>query len=142
MRRLLCLGAAFLLAACAGSLTMKKPEQGLSGGFSVYGPPETLVDCVSRVTQAEKDSCRHDNQRMVEEPWHGSIVVRNLDTRKAVTLALDADGKYSVNLDPGAYEACVAGECSDPIEIRMGKWATYGQRLPREMKSAPAKTGP
>lgn len=136
--------AVFLLAACGGSMTMKKPEQGLAGAFSVYGPPEVLVDCAPMVTQAAKDSCRHDNQRVVEEPWRGSLTVRNLETRKAVTLSPDAEGKYRLNLDPGAYEVCVEGECSDPLEIRMGKWATYGSRLPRPAAAAtdPAKPGP
>ena len=144
MLRAMASGAALLLAACGGSMTMKKPEQGMAGAFSVYGPPEILMDCAPKVTQAEKDSCRHENQRVIEEPWRGSLTVRNLDTRKAINLTTDAEGKYRVNLDPGAYEVCVEGECSDPLEIRMGKWATYGSRLPRPAAKAadPARPGP
>jgi RNA polymerase subunit RPABC4/transcription elongation factor Spt4 len=132
-----------LLAACGGSMTMKKPEQGLAGAFSVYGPPETLVDCAPKVTQADKDSCRRENQRVIEEPWRGTIIIRKLDTREKVAQAMDAEGKYRVQLDPGAYEVCVGDECSDPLDIRMGKWATYGSRLPRPAaaKADTAKTG-
>lgn len=134
--------ALFLLAACGGGMTMKKPEQGLAGAFSVYGPPETLADCAPLVTQAEKDSCKRENQRVIEEPWRGTIVIRNLDTREKVTQPMDAEGKYRVLLDPGAYEVCVEGECSDPLDIRMGKWATYGSRLPRpSAKGDSAKAG-
>ena len=44
---------------------------------------------------------------------------------------MDAQGKYKVQVVPGEYEVCVAGECSDPISIRMGEYSVYGQRLPR-----------
>lgn len=135
--------SALILAACGGSMTMKKPEQGLSGAFSVYGPPPVLADCAPLVTQAEKDSCKRINQRVIEEPWQGTILIRNLETRKTLPTAVDAEGKYRVNLDPGAYEVCVKDECSDPLEIRMGKWGTYGQRLPRPaVNSETAKTAP
>lgn len=135
--------AAFLLSACGGSMTLKKPEQGLGGAFSVSGPPETLLDCAPMVTQASKDSCRRENERVIKEPWRGVLVIRNLSTRDTVSQALDAEGKYRVNLDPGDYEVCVEGECSDPLEIRMGKWATYGQVLPRPAPKAadPVKPG-
>jgi hypothetical protein len=120
---------------------MQRPESGLEGTFKTYGPPATQLDCAPKVTQADKDSCRHENERVIEAPYQGTLMVRNLDTRKAIAQPLDAEGKFRVLLDPGAYEVCVNGECSDPIEIRMGKFATYGQRLPRpaaEPAKAPA----
>ena len=120
-----------------GSMTMKKPEQGITGAFTTYGPPAAQEDCGPKVTQAEKDSCRHGNQRVIEEPYQGTLGIRNLDTRKLVEQPLDAQGNFRTVLDPGAYEICLNGECSDPIEIRMGRWATYGQRLPRPASEIP-----
>jgi hypothetical protein len=131
--RLACLPylcAAFLLAACGGTMGIKKPEQGLAGAFITYGPPEQ-IDCAPRVTQAEKDSCKRENQRVIEEPFQGTLTIRNLGTREKVEQALDSEGKFRVLLDPGQYEVCLNGECSDPLEVRMGRFATYGQRLPR-----------
>ena len=141
LRRYLSLSAAAaLLAACAGSMTMKKPEQGIAGAFSTYGPPAEIADCTPFVTQAEKDSCRHGNQRVIEEPFQGTLKIRNLDTRKIVEQQLDAQGAYRTLLEPGAYEICIKDECSDPLEVRMGKFATYGQRLPRPAVDS-VKTG-
>ena len=99
--------------------------------FITYGPPAVLADCTPFKTQFAKDSCRHENERVVEEPYQGSLVIRNVETRAKVEQVLDAQGSYRVLLDPGTYEVCLQGECSDPIEVRMGSFATYGQRLPR-----------
>jgi hypothetical protein len=134
------LAAACLLAACGGS--MKKPEQGLAGRFLTYGPPHVQSDCSKLVTQADKDSCRHGNERVVEEPYQAVIGIRNLGTGEIQKIPLDPEGAYRVVLIPGQYEVCVEGECSDPLEVRMGAFTTYGQRLPRHEESkAPAKTG-
>jgi hypothetical protein len=119
------------LAGCGGSLVIKKPEQGLTGSFITYGPPTELADCSPLKTQFQKDSCRHDNERVVEMAYQGSVRILNLDTRKAVDQPLDAQGSYRAILDPGNYEVCVNEECSDPIEVRRSEFATYGQRLPR-----------
>jgi hypothetical protein len=121
---------------------MKKPEQGLAGRFLTYGPPHVLADCGKFVTQADKDSCRHENQRVVEEPYQAVIRIRNLSTGETQKVALDAAGAYRVVLIPGQYEVCLEGECSDPLEVRIGNFSTYGQRLPRpETGKAPADTG-
>jgi hypothetical protein len=131
------------LAGCAGSLSMQPPGQGLQGVFTTYGPLPVLADCQPLKTQFQKDSCRHANERVVEEPYQATLVIRNVGTRKAVEQSLDAQGSYRVLLEPGTYELCLNGECSDPIEVRMRAFSTYGQRLPRP--AAPpekAATGP
>lgn len=110
---------------------MQKPEQGISGTFTAYGPPPVLLDCGSLVTQADKDSCKGRNNRVVEEPYRSTIRIRNLSTGENLDQALDGNGAYRVVLNPGEYEVCVNGECSDPLEVRVGRFATYGQRLPR-----------
>jgi hypothetical protein len=124
------------LAGCAGSLAMKPPEQGLQGTFLAYGPVAAKSDCSPLKTQFQKDSCRHENERIVEEPYQATLVIRNVATRKAVEQPLDALGSYRVLLEPGTYEVCLNGECSDPIEVRMRAFATYGQRLPRPAQAA------
>ncbi|MDB5050472.1 MAG: hypothetical protein JWO30_3543 [Fibrobacteres bacterium] len=134
------LAAACLFCACAGSMNMKKPEQGLFGTFTTYGPPETMIDCGPLVTQAEKDSCKKQNQRFIEEPYRSTIRIRNLGTGETVKQALDAQGSYRLILPPGEYEVCVGEECSDPLEVRMRNFTTYGQRLPRA--SAPGDKSP
>lgn len=142
-RYLACAGVAAILAGCGGSLAMKKPAQGLAGTFITYGPPPQLADCSPLKTQFQRDSCRHDNERVVEEPYQGVLLIRNLDTRKTLEQALDERGAYRVVLDPGNYEVCVNSECSDPIEVRWGEFSTYGQRLPRASsgdKSAAGKS--
>ena len=131
-------GLAAALAACAGSLSGKSPQGGMAGTFITYGPPAVLADCAPLKTQFQKDSCRHENERVVEEPYQGTLIIRNVSTRKAVEQALDAQGAYRLSLEPGTYEVCLNGECSDPIEVRAGSFATYGQRLPRP--AAAAKT--
>jgi hypothetical protein len=140
-------GSAAALAGCGGSFAMKKPEQGISGTFTTYGPPRVLADCAPLKTQFQKDSCRHENERVVEEPYQGELVIRNVETRQALRQTLDAQGAYRALLDPGPYEVCVDGDCSDPIEVRMGEFATYGQRLPRpaageKAPAAKAVSGP
>ena len=142
-------GLAAALAGCGGNLGMKSLKQGLQGTFTTYGPPLVLADCSPLKTQFQKDSCRHDNERVVEEPYQGTLRIRNVSTRKAVDEVLDAQGSYRAAVEPGTYEVCVDGECSDPIEVRFGSYSTYGQRLPRpappraptEAKSAPAPSG-
>jgi hypothetical protein len=136
-----CFAAACLVAACGGS--MKKPEQGLAGRFLTYGPPHVQTDCSKLVTQADKDSCRHGNERVVEEPYQAVIRIRNLTTGETRKVALDPQGAYRVILIPDQYEVCVEEECSDPLEVRIGAFTTYGQRLPRHEESkAPANPGP
>jgi hypothetical protein len=132
------LGLAAALSGCAGGLAMKPPQQGLEGTFTTYGPPAALADCSALKTQFQKDSCRHGNERVIEEPYQGTLKIRNVATRKAVDQALDAQGAYRIVLEPGTYEVCVNGECSDPIEVRMRGFATYGQRLPRPAPAAPS----
>jgi hypothetical protein len=122
--------AAFLLAACAG-MNMKRSEQGIMGTFTTYGPPYQIADCEPLRTQAEKDSCKRDNERVIVEPYRSEILIRNLGTREKLSLVLDEQGSYRVLLQPGQYEVCVNLECSDPLEVRVGKFTTYGQRLPR-----------
>jgi hypothetical protein len=129
-------GLLVLLGGCGGSMNMKKSEQGLSGTFTTYGPPAVLANCEPLVTQAEKDSCKRENQRVIEKPYQSELIIRNLGTRESVKSTLDAQGSFKVGLLPGSYEICVNGECSDPIDVRMGEFTTYGQRLPR-----PAATG-
>jgi hypothetical protein len=124
------------LAGCAGSLGMRPPEQGLRGTFTAYGPAGAQADCSPLKTQFEKDSCRHENERTVEGPYQATLVIRNVATRKAVEQPLDAQGSYRVVLEPGTYEVCLRGECSDPIEVRMRSFSTYGQRLPLPPEAA------
>ena len=131
----LCLWLCCLLGGCAGSMGMKKPDQGITGTFTTYGPPPTIADCAPLVTQAEKDSCKRDNQRVIEEPMQGEIVAKNLGTGANVKTRLDAAGTFKLVLTPGSYEVCVEGECSDPLEVRMRAFTTYGQRLPRPEKA-------
>jgi hypothetical protein len=124
-------------------MNMKKSEQGLFGTFTTYGPPPVIANCEPLVTQAEKDSCKRDNQRVIEEPFQSEILIRNLGTRESVKTTLDANGAYRVELLPGTYEVCLKEECSDPLEVRVRKFSTYGQRLPRplaEVSRAPADT--
>lgn len=123
------------LCACGAGMFMKKPEQGISGVFSTYGPPATLANCEPMVTQAQKDSCKRENQRVIEEPLQGEVEVRNLGTGATAKATLDGVGSFKVLLSPGSYEVCVEGECSDPLEVRMGAFTTYGQRLPRPEKA-------
>jgi len=125
-----CAGLAAILSGC-GALAMKQPEQGIAGAFTTYGPPAQLADCSPLKTQFQKDSCRHDNERVVEMPYQGEMLIRNLDSRKSLSQPLDERGAYRAVLNPGNYEVCVNGECSDPIEVRRSEFATYGQRLPR-----------
>lgn len=124
------LGFAALLAGCAG-FAGGRPRQGLSGTFTTYGPAGDPAACAALLPQWRIDSCRQENGRVIEEPFRGALVIRNLGTREAKNQALDPSGTYRVDLEPGTYEVCVEGECSDPIEVRMGAYATYGQRLPR-----------
>jgi hypothetical protein len=131
--------AGFLgLTGCGGSMSMKKSEQGLSGTFTTYGPPAVIANCEPLVTQAEKDSCKRDNQRVIEEPYQSELIIRNLGTRESVKSSLDAQGSFKVELLPGSYEICMNGECSDPLDVRMGEFTTYGQRLPRPAASGAA----
>ncbi|MEO6097302.1 MAG: hypothetical protein ABIW76_17265 [Fibrobacteria bacterium] len=116
-------------------MNMKKSEQGLTGSFTTYGPPVAIADCEHLVTQAEKYDCRHDNQRVIEEPYGSELVIRNLGTRESVKTSLDAKGSFKAELLPGSYEICLNGECSDPLDVRMGEFTTYGQRLPRPAAS-------
>lgn len=132
--------AAFL-AACAG-MHMKQSEQGIEGTFSTYGPPVQITNCEPLVTQAEKDSCKRDNQRILEEPYQSEILIRNLGIRENISQTLDAQGSYRVLLQPGQYEVCVNLECSDPVEVRKGKFTPYGQRLPRALVESTKATKP
>ena len=135
-----CAGLAAVLAACAGSLS-RPPVQGLAGTFTTYGPAAAQADCASLKTQYQRDSCRRDSERMIEEPYQGTLVIRNLDTRRAAEQALDAQGSYRAVLEPGHYEVCVNGECSDPIEVRMGAFSTYGQRRPKPVAQVKSASG-
>lgn len=128
---------AAILAGCAGR--MGKPEQGIHGTFRTYGPPGERIDCAPFKTQMEKDDCRRMNERVVEEPLQASITIRNLQTREARSIQLDAEGSYRAVLAPGEYEVCLEGECSDPLTVRMGAFVPYGQRLPRAAPAPPAK---
>lgn len=121
----------FILCSCGGSMNMKKSEQGISGTFITYGPPLAIANCEPLVTQAAKDSCKRENDRVIEEPFQSIITIRNLDTRETLQTLLNPDGSFRVELLPGNYELCVAQECSDPLEVRMRQFTTYGQRLPR-----------
>lgn len=112
-------------------MNMKHSEQGITGTFTTYGPPYQIANCEPLVTQAEKDSCKRDNQRVLEEPYQSEILIGNLGTREKVSQTLDPQGSYRVLLHPGQYEVCVNLECSDPLEVRKGKFTPYGQRLPR-----------
>lgn len=118
------------LVACGGAMQLQKPEQGIQGTFSTYGPP-VQMDCSSLPTQNEKDSCRRGNETPRIEPYQGSLTLHNLSTQEKNVVELDAKGEYKVQLNPGEYEVCLATECSDPLEIRIGKFAIYGQRLRR-----------
>lgn len=121
-------------------MSMNKSEQGISGTFITYGPPTDIADCGPLVTQAEKDSCKRSNERVIEEPYRSFITIRNLDTRESIETLLDPNGSFRVELLPGNYELCIAGECSDPLEVRMRSFTTYGQRLYRPAPAA--KSGP
>jgi len=131
----LALSALSCLSGCGGSFGMQKAEQGIAGTLTTYGPPLQLEDCSPLKTQFQKDSCRHDNERVVEMPFQGTLLIRNLNTRKTFSQTLDEQGSYRARLDPGNYEVCVNDECSDPLEVHRGVFAIYGQRLPR---AAPA----
>ena len=118
------------LSACAGAIQRNKPEQGLEGAFSTY-TRSAQKDCTKLAMQVERDSCRIQNERIVDEPFMGTIEIRNLTTEEKKAVTLDSQGNYRVLLTVGQYEVCVAASCSDPIEIRMGAFAIYGQRLPK-----------
>lgn len=122
---------AALLCACGGSMNLKKSEQGIAGNFTTYGPPQVLADCGPLVTQAEKDNCKRDNERVIVEPFQSIITVRNLGTRESSQTLLEPNGTFRMELPPGIYEVCLAEECSDPLEVRIGVFTTYGQRLRR-----------
>ena len=124
-------------AGCSG--TMKKPEQGIHGTFLTYGPPRELADCTPFKTQFEIYECRRANERVIEEPYQAEIKIRNLQTGAVHKTSLDPQGAYRVALDPGEYEVCVAGECSDPMTVRMNAFMTYGQRLPRAAEAPTAQ---
>lgn len=115
---------------------MHKPSQGIYGTFRTYGPPREQVDCTPFRTQMEKDDCRRMNQRVIEEPHRAVIRIRNLQTREVLSVPLDSAGAYRAVVDPGEYEVCVEGECSDPITVRMNAFVPYGQRLPRPTPEA------
>jgi hypothetical protein len=132
---------AAVLSACGGSLGLKKAEQGLAGTFITYGTAAQLADCSALKTQFQKDSCRHDNERVVEMPYQGMLLIRNLDTRRTLEQPLDERGAFRTILDPGNYEVCVNEECSDPIEVRRNEFAIYGQRLPRPAAGEPSAIG-
>ena len=127
-----------MLCACGGSMNLKKSEQGISGTFITYGPPPVIADCGPLVTQAEKDSCKRDNERVIEEPFRSFITIRNLDTQESLETLLDPNGSFRVELLPGNYELCIAEECSDPLEVRMRSFTTYGQRRYRTAAKAKA----
>jgi hypothetical protein len=120
-----------VLCGCGGSMNPKQSEQGISGTFTTYGPPQVLANCEPLVTQAEKDACKQNNERVIEGPFQSIIAIRNLDTRETRQTLLDPQGSFRVDLPPGNYELCVAEECSDPLEVRLRSFTTYGQRLPR-----------
>jgi hypothetical protein len=130
--------AALLTIGCAKQM-MHKPEQGIYGTFLTYGPLRDTIDCTPMKTQMEKDECRRFNGRIVEEPYQATIKVRNLQTGEVQSVQLDGTGSYRLKMDPGEYEVCVEGECSDPITVKMNAFVTYGQRLPRP--ADPAKAG-
>ena len=127
-----------VFSGCGGSLQTKRQEQGIQGVFTTYGPPEQ-TDCSTLTDQAEKDSCRIGNERMIDTPFQGTITVENLATQEKKQVELDAEGKYQLRLVMGQYAVCVKEECSDPLEIRMGVFTVYGQRFPRPEK--PSETG-
>jgi hypothetical protein len=118
------------LSACSGSMQRNKPEQGLQGAFSTY-TRSVQKDCSKLAMQVERDTCRRQNERIVDEPFVGTIEIRNLTTDEKTSVTLDSQGNYRVLLNAGQYEVCVAAFCSDPIEIRMGAFPIYGQRLPK-----------
>lgn len=123
---------AALLSACAGSSLLEKPEQGLQGAFLTYGHPASgPEDCAALGAWSRIDSCRRERDRLIEEPYRGTLEIRNLATRRSLRQPLDGEGRYRAVLEPGTYAVCVDGECSDPIEVRFGDFTTYGQRLPR-----------
>lgn len=125
---------AFLPLGCMQH--MHKPSQGIYGTFQTYGPPREQADCAPFKTQMEKDDCRRMNQRVIEEPYRAVIKIRNLQTREVLSVPLDSSGAYRAVVDPGEYEVCVEGECSDPMTVRMNAFVPYGQRLPRPSPEA------
>jgi hypothetical protein len=131
-RRLLAPALLLGLCACAGSLN--KSEQGLYGTFTVYGPTREKRDCKPMVTQADIDDCRKANEAIIEEPLQGSILIKNLETGQGQKLELDSQGSYRAKVSPGEYIVCAQGDCSDPMQVTLGKFFIYGQRLPREIE--------
>ena len=129
-----------ILGGCGGSMNPKQSQQGISGTFITYGPPEDIANCEPLVTQAEKDACKQNNERVIEGPYQSIITIRNLDTRETKQTLLDPQGSFRMGLPPGNYELCVAEECSDPLEVRLRSFTTYGQRLPRPA-GAPRDSG-
>jgi hypothetical protein len=121
------------IAACSGTMQRNKPEQGLQGAFSTYSRP-VQIDCAKLVMQSQRDTCRRQNETILDEPYTGSIEIRNLTTDEKHTVGLDPQGKYHFLLNVGQYEVCIAGSCSDPIEIRMGTFPIYGQRFPKAIE--------
>lgn len=106
-------------------------RQGLYGSFSMYSAPATLRDCSPFTAYDDREACKKENERVLEEPFRGVIRIRNVSTGIITDQTLDEKGAYRVILPPGQYEVCVQGECSDPIEVPMGTFGTYGQRLPK-----------
>ena len=130
-RAILLAAAAIGLGACAK--TMGKPDQGIYGTFIVYGPrtAESLQDCEPFQAQEDRDTCKKQNAKVADEPFQGSILIRNMTTAESLSVALDANGSYRMRLKPGEYLVCVLEECSDPLNVPMNSYVTYGQRLPK-----------
>lgn len=125
------LAASLFMTACSGSLSGKGTKQGLHGSFSMYSAPAQLRDCSPFTAYDDREACKKENERVLEEPFRGVIRIRNVSTGIITDQTLDEQGAYRVILSPGQYEVCVEGECSDPIEVRMGNFGTYGQRMPK-----------
>lgn len=142
LRKAPLLAAALLAFGCAKNM-MRAPEQGVYGTFVAYSPlPESQKqDCSRLMIQADRDTCRKLNSRIIEEPMVGTVRVRNLQTDSTKLVALNDKGGYKVMLRPGSYEVCLADNCSDPLDVSMNKFVPYGGRLPKPADTTGASAG-
>lgn len=129
------LGLNLSLGGCA-SKTEPVQRQGLFGTFTTYHLPLQEACDSLHTTQEARDNCKRRNQTRIIEPLRGSILVTAVDAQRGQRVNLNPDGSYRINLTPGYYTVCLGKSCSDPIEVRMHHFATYGAQYPKE--SVPA----
>lgn len=132
----LSLGLTLALMGCAAKTKPVEQRQGLFGTFTTYHLPAQEACDSLHTTQEARDNCKRRNQTRIIEPLQGSILVTAVDAQRGQRINLNPDGSYRVALAPGYYTVCLGKSCSDPIEVRMHHFATYGAQYPKESITA------